>query len=73
MADQHERFLTAALTLAVVGAMSVPSATIDQRGVRVILPAESPRLTPAAAQVLLRILLKARARAAGDHQEEAPT
>jgi hypothetical protein len=34
----------------------------------VILPDEPPRLTPAAARALLRILIKARARQEGDHQ-----
>lgn len=32
------------------------------RGIRVIMPSEPPRLTPGAARVLLRILIKARAR-----------
>jgi hypothetical protein len=36
--------------------------------VRVILPDEPPRLTPAAAQALLRILLKAQAMAADQDQ-----
>jgi hypothetical protein len=49
VADQHEQLRTAALTFAVAGAMSAPPATIDQKGVRVVLPAGSPRLTPAAA------------------------
>ena len=38
------------------------------RHVRVVLPDEPPRLTPAAARALLRILLKARAPAQGDRQ-----
>jgi hypothetical protein len=43
----------------------------DHQQIRVILPDEPPRLTPGAARVLLRILLKAEARAqADDHEKE---
>lgn len=37
-----------------------------------IVPDEPPQLTPAAARVLLRILLDARARAAENNEEEEP-
>lgn len=33
--------------------------SVDENAVRVVLPDEPPRLTPGAAQALLRILLKA--------------
>jgi hypothetical protein len=39
------------------------------RRIRVHLPAEAPMLTPGAARVLLRILLKARARLSGKEKE----
>jgi hypothetical protein len=38
----------------------------DENAVRVVLPDEPPRLTPEAARVLLRILLKAHDRLASD-------
>jgi len=44
----------------------------DHQRVRVILPDEPPRLTPGAARALLRILLKARARATERGREECP-
>lgn len=40
------------------------------RGIRVIMPSEPPRLTPAAARVLLRILIKARARLSRAQEED---
>ena len=42
----------------------------DKDAVRVILPDEPPRLTPGAAQALLRILLKAHARLSDDATTE---
>jgi hypothetical protein len=39
------------------------------RRIRVHMPAEVPMLTPGAARVLLRILLKARARPSGKEKE----
>jgi len=42
-------------------------AAADRQRVRVILPGEPPRLTPAAARALLRVLLKAQA---GRQREE---
>lgn len=44
----------------------------DARPLRVILPGEPPRLTPAAARALLRILLKAHARK-GPEMTDQPT
>jgi hypothetical protein len=43
---------------------------IDRRPVRVVLPDEPPALTPVAARALLRILLKAHARATGHQRTE---
>ena len=43
---------------------------IDRRPVRVVLPDEPPTLSPAAARALLRVLLKARARATGHERTE---
>jgi hypothetical protein len=40
------------------------------RGIRVIMPSEPPQLTPAAARMLLRILIKARARLSQDQEED---
>jgi hypothetical protein len=44
----------------------------DRQEVRVILPDEPLNLTPAAARVLLRILLKARARTSEYERRESP-
>jgi hypothetical protein len=44
--------------------------TASESRVRVILPDEPPRLTPEAARVMLRILLKAHARLADDNPRE---
>jgi hypothetical protein len=42
----------------------------DRKRIRVILPDEPPVLTPGAARVLLRILLKAHVRAIADDQRK---
>jgi hypothetical protein len=44
----------------------------DRQRVRVILPDEPPRLTPAAAQTLLRVLLKAHAAQQGHQEGDRP-
>ena len=46
------------------------TAAADRKRIRVILPDEPPVLTPGAARVLLRILLKAHAQAVADDRRK---
>lgn len=59
MIVRQSQVQVAIFLLAIISALA-PADTSAASGVRVILPDEPPRLTPAAAQALLRILLKAR-------------
>jgi hypothetical protein len=43
----------------------------SRRPVRLVLPAEPPDLTPAAARTLLRILIKAHAAQGGEHEMQS--